>query len=75
MLAVKKHNIVCKNPLATGTKRGIAVKSDVDVGWERSEPIKLVYNNYLLPVLGHATRMKLGKVEPLTRFRLTNLSV
>jgi hypothetical protein len=44
MLAVEKHNIVHKNSLAIGTKREIAVKSDVDVGWERSEPIELVYN-------------------------------
>jgi hypothetical protein len=25
---------------------------NVDVGWERLEPIKLVYNKYLLPSLG-----------------------
>jgi hypothetical protein len=41
MLAVEKHNTVHKNSLAIGTKREVAGNSDVDVGWERSEPIVL----------------------------------
>jgi len=35
---IQTTHITHENPLATGTKRGIAVKSNVDVGWERSEP-------------------------------------
>jgi hypothetical protein len=61
-LAVEKHNIVHKNPLALGTKRGIAVKSDVDGGWERSEPIELVYKKLPLSnVSAVQTHMKLPK--------------
>jgi len=40
-LAVKKLHITHKNSLAIGTKREVAGNSDVDVGWERSEPIVL----------------------------------
>jgi len=59
-----------KNPLALGTKRGIAQLRDVDVGWERLEPKEQV--KYLLPSLGYATHMKLEKDGTAARFRLTN---
>ena len=39
MLLSEKLHIIHKNSLAIGTKREVARNSDVDVGWERSEPI------------------------------------
>jgi len=38
-LAVEKLHITHKNSLAIGTKREVVGNNDVDVGWERSEPI------------------------------------
>jgi len=38
---VENTNTVHKNSLAIGTKREVVGNNDVDVGWERSEPIVL----------------------------------
>ena len=73
LLSFEKHNIVHKNPLALGTKRGNIVHytvrylvnayynvHNVDVGWERSEPNELVYNKHLLPMSRlNVTHMKI----------------
>ncbi len=80
------NKAVCyENPLAIGTKRGIAEKvakqkknfcknfyCDVDVGWERSEPSSKV--KYLLPVSAVRTHMKAEIDGTAVRFRLTEQS-
>jgi hypothetical protein len=44
---------------STNTVNALFMLHDVDVGWERSEPNELVYNNYLLPMsLLDKTHMK-----------------
>ena len=47
-------------------------ESDVDVGWERSEPMEQV--KYLLPVSAVRTHMKLEIDGTASRFRLTEQS-
>ena len=46
LLAVEKLHITHKNSLALGTKREVVGNNDVDVGWERSEPIVQQINTY-----------------------------